>query len=1236
MWKEWSWKGPTPLEARTRDLPRHPEVSSMEAPSLYECVDRNAREGRGTRVTFPDENATFTWQELLEQSDVAAAGLQSFGLRQGDVVFLCSRNNPQLLAGFLGAQKLGAVPAIIAPQVGSHETLVESLQVKAKLAAPSLILFDARPRDEELSGIEENFIGALPGTRWPRVGRLWEVLQRGVDAPAGAPGRHPLAFLQFTSGSLFQPKAVQISHENLWSHCAAIHGAVPAGSARTFVNWLPLFHDMGLVGMTAWPLVAGANLVQVDPEAFIRSPLRWLRLVHEHRGTVICGPNSAYALCGRLRSSRTRDLDLSCVRVAFNGSEPISAEDLRRFCETYAPAGLDPSCLVPCYGLAEHTLAATFSQAGRPVLTLRASAPALEEELRFVPAAPGAPMRELVSVGTPFPGHSLEIVDGQTGRSLPEGHIGEIRLRGPSVMQGYLGERPIAPEDWLSTGDLGFLHQGELYVTGRIKELIKKGGRNLFPSDIERVALEVDGVRLGGCAAFEISSPGGGVGLVFESESRERAGEIAERVRGRVMEALGVALDSVWVAPRRGVPKTTSGKLQRLRAAATAVSGAWGAPLVGEASRPASTAPASCRVRGTVGAGCVPDGRSLVAAALRDIKPHLRGVDLDLQTSWPQLGLDSLDLLTFLGALEAHVGRSLSHLELTACRTPLEVVARLEDGAPGPPPTARRQPPAIGELVQHLQSQSGVTPVTQVQCYDVRQRAALVSAVRSYTEGGQPSLHEMMLGDGSGPRGRVVERGSGRTREARVFSSNHYLGLHRHPLVVGAAEGALRRYGLGVGTSAASGGYTELHDALETDLAGFVGKRAGILFPTGFTANLGSICGLVSSGDRVVIDREVHASIVDGCRLSGAEIQVFRHNDCADLERLLRCPHPGATLVVVESVYSMGGPDADLRRVVDLCRQYGALLMVDESHSFGFYGATGAGLAEELGVLDRVDVFMTTLSKSLGSLGGFIAADPAIIGLIRCSARSFLFQACAAPPSVRGAAEALRLVRQGAGRAELWRNVRYFRAQVDRTGLRTSGTSPIVPIFSRTAHGARAAARALLASGVYTPPITHPAVPLDESRLRFTVTASHTPEDMDAAIAALESARGLLEEEPAARVVEAASDAGRIRPEQLELTVSWLRESIEQAPRERGPETLVLESPCGWKTQLRRGPVPGTENAGSSLVLRGEPVALMRLLADPSGATLLGALVEGRVAASGSVADLAWLCSKLSQNVVGR
>jgi 8-amino-7-oxononanoate synthase len=357
-------------------------------------------------------------------------------------------------------------------------------------------------------------------------------------------------------------------------------------------------------------------------------------------------------------------------------------------------------------------------------------------------------------------------------------------------------------------------------------------------------------------------------------------------------------------------------------------------------------------------------------------------------------------------------------------------------------------------------------------------------------------------------------------REMIMLGSNNYLGLTGDPRVKQAARDALEVYGTGLTGSRLLNGTTPLHLELERELAEWMGSEDVIVFTTGHQANAGCIGTILSARDTVICDSADHASILDGCKLSGAKLRPFRHNQMAKLERMLEraAGDGGGVLVVVDGVFSMEGDLCDLPAIVDLCRRYGARLMVDEAHAVGVLGARGAGTCELFGLEDEVDLRMGTFSKSLASCGGFIAGPEEVVEYLRISARPFIFTASAVPAAVGAALGALRIIRSEGPElmARLLDNARYLRRGISELGLRViepgtlpeggEATTPVVPVVVGEDWQAVMLWKALYDGGVYTNVAIHPAVPPGGALLRTSLMASHEREHLDRALAVLESA----------------------------------------------------------------------------------------------------------------------------------
>ena len=506
--------------------------------------------------------ATRTLAGLWEAATRRAGALRALGVQRGDRVALILDTCPEFLEVFYAAHMLRAIPVPVAPPfafagLGRYP---ERLGAIVRATAPRVLVVDRR-----MSLLVD---GMLPAGPRPRV-----VAPHELDGPARAPESpraDDLALVQYTSGSTSRPRGVALTHANLVANTRDIVKALALGADDRKVTWLPLFHDMGLIGGVLSPLQASMSIRLLTPGAFVRRPVRWLRAISEFGGSLSTAPNFAYQLCvERITEQELEGLDLRCWRRALNGAEPVRPETLSAFERKFERVGFARTAFMPVYGLAEATLAAAFTPLGRGPRTEDVDAAALAAG-RAWPAREGAPSRRLVSCGSGFSGSEIRIVDPDDGTALPERREGEITLRGPGVMQGYF-EDPDATaatlrDGWLWTGDLGYLADGELFVTGRRKSVLIRAGRKYHATDLEAAAERVPGVRRGCSAAFPVEGAAREELVLVVERSRSASAEaagLAERVATAVAESEGVRPDRVHVAPPRSVPKTSSGKVQR-------------------------------------------------------------------------------------------------------------------------------------------------------------------------------------------------------------------------------------------------------------------------------------------------------------------------------------------------------------------------------------------------------------------------------------------------------------------------------------------------------------------------------------------------------------------------------------------------------------------------------------------------------------------------------------------------
>ena len=517
-------------------------------------------------IASDGEEHELPYEILVGEAERRAALLISQGIRKGDRVALVIPEGHEFVLAFLGAVMAGAVPVPIFPRA-TFKTGSDYADTVAHICQASSA--------KMLVCMEQNLALVEPArSQIPSLKRFTTVeglFASEITLPVSVlPNVSPddLCFLQFTSGSTSRPKGVMVTHANLVANARAFLG--PHGLDRRDddlgVSWLPLFHDMGLIGFILGPLIVDIPVVILPTATFARGPRVWLETISKYRGTITYAPNFAYALAAkRLKSRDLESLDLSCLRVAGCGAEPIHAETLRSFARALAPAGFRETALLPSYGMAESTLAITFHPLGTPMRVDRVD----PEALRRGEAVPSEreDATELVGCGVPFPEHELRIVDEQ-GQVLPERRVGEIIARGQSVSAGYY-ENPEAtaesfPGDgFLHSGDLGYLADGQLYVCGRIKDLIIIRGANFHPQDLEWSVSELEGVRRGNVVAFSVQVAGEERLMVAVECASHDAEQVKQRVAARVSEAFGLTPHAVLAVALGGIPKTSSGKVQR-------------------------------------------------------------------------------------------------------------------------------------------------------------------------------------------------------------------------------------------------------------------------------------------------------------------------------------------------------------------------------------------------------------------------------------------------------------------------------------------------------------------------------------------------------------------------------------------------------------------------------------------------------------------------------------------------
>jgi 8-amino-7-oxononanoate synthase len=1140
-------------------------------PNLVEMVRHRAQhQPDDIAFTFLVDGETdevhLTNRELDRQARAIAAWLQAQGM-VGQRALLLYPAGLEFIAAFFGCLYAGVVAVPVYPPRRNRSMIrIQAIADDAQ-AAVALSTDDVLSRVEAI--IDET--PHLKGLTWLATNRLPDSLEQRWSMPEIR--GDTVAFLQYTSGSTGTPKGVVLNHFNLLHNSALIAYAFEHTRSGRGVFWLPSYHDMGLIGGILQPLYVGRPNILMSPMAFLQQPFRWLSAISRFRGTTSGGPNFAYDLCVRKISDEERNqLDLSSWKVAFNGAETVRPETLERFAAAFAPCGFRPQAFYPCFGLAEATLIVSGGYAEQPPVTgwFDAADLSLGKVTGRSAGSPGS--RALAGCGGTLPDQQIVIANPDSMTRCAPGEVGEIWTAGPSVAQGYWG-RPEATDaafraylqdtgegPFLRTGDLGFLQNGELFVTGRIKDLIILRGVNIYPQDIERTVQQCDPrLRFDSGAAFTVEADGREQLVIvqeFERRGQYDLPAVFESIRQAISAEHELPVLTIALLKSGTIPKTSSGKIQRHACRAGFLDGSlavfdqWsagaaentprrlpsrpapaepvpstgGTPLVADlvTGPPTASVVAGLRTepptasegrqprgdrRSSISAGSgdprrsgagdsqrsgLPTSADIANVVLEEIrriaKDRASGLTLDSRID--QIGLDSLERIEILAAIEQRLGRRFPEEllpELETCRQVVQAAEEYLKGASSPAPV-----PA-----------SGVVPAEHYRIEEFPEYQKLRENLETLPAQGLANpfftVHQGIAADCTTIGGRTLIN----------FSSYNYVGASGDPRVIGAVQEAVARYGTSVSASRLASGERPLHAELEGALARFLGTEAALTFVGGHATNETVIGHLLGPHDLVFHDELSHNSILQGARLSGAHRRAFPHNDYEAADRLLR-EHRQAyrrVLIVLEGVYSMDGDIPDLPRFIELKKRHKTLLMVDEAHSLGVLGARGRGIGEHFEVDRRdLDVWMGTLSKSLGSCGGYIAGGRALVEYLKYTAPGFVYSVGLPPGNAAAALASLRLLEEQPERVgRLRERARQFLERARRHGLDTgmSKDSPVVPVILGNSLRAVRLSRALFERGINVQPILYPAVKESAARLRFFLTALHTEEQIEYTIRAL-------------------------------------------------------------------------------------------------------------------------------------
>ena len=530
------------------------------------------------------ESETIRFKDLIATAAKQANGMLAWGLQPGEFVGIMLPTGKEFFEAFFGTLMAGGIPVPMYPPVRLSQ-LEEHLRRQAGILRNSEAALLLVP--EEGKTLTTLFGGQIESLRG--VSTVEEMRGSTTSIPAVRRGPKDLAMLQYTSGSTGDPKGVMLTHANLLANIRAMGEAIDASSSDIFVSWLPLYHDLGLIGAWFGSLYHAIPVVIMSPLRFIVRPESWLWAIHRNAATLSAAPNFAFELCvNKIKDADIEGLDLSSLRMLANGAEPVSIDTIHRFTERFGHYGLRPEAMTPVYGLAENSVGLAFSAVTEKPIVDLVDRNALQRNEFAAPAdsTESNPM-SFVSCGMPLHGHQIRIVD-ELDHELPERHQGRLEFKGPSATQGYYRDpaktNAIIRDGWRDSGDLAYVADGNLFLTGRIKDIIIKGGHNIYPQEIEEAVGDLAAIRKGCVVAFASTDVNSGTErliVVAETRSTDPStyAELEHEVGQTVSDILGMPADRVIIAAPHAVPKTSSGKIRRSTTRELYDSGKLGQPM---------------------------------------------------------------------------------------------------------------------------------------------------------------------------------------------------------------------------------------------------------------------------------------------------------------------------------------------------------------------------------------------------------------------------------------------------------------------------------------------------------------------------------------------------------------------------------------------------------------------------------------------------------------------------------
>ncbi|WP_282086233.1 amino acid adenylation domain-containing protein [Aquimarina algiphila] len=1024
------------------------------------------------RTAIIDGEIKIDYKSLIKRANEVAGELMNRGIKPGSLVGVCMNRSWELIATLLGVMQAGCAYVPLDPTYPQDRI---QYMLEHSRAVAAIV-------DNQSSA---NLCSQVPELLWINaLGNHTDCLIR--------PSENDLAYVIYTSGSTGKPKGVAVEHKSV---------VYMSQSMRK------LFSDEELKGV-----FAGAS---VCFDTSVMETMGTLSL----GGTVILAKNAL-----ELTNLPAIDQVRTCVMVASSMQALLATERL--------PEGIQ--CLVFGGEALKRSLVEQVYAQNPDLRVLNAYGPTEDTVYSTIAEVPLG--TKVVTIGKSVPNSRAYILDDDL-QPVSTGVAGELYLAGSKLAKGYLHDEALTKERFIEiepndlipdnrlykTGDLcRWTENREIEFLGRVDQQVKIRGFRIELEEIESTLESMQGIDAAAAAAVD-----GGIGqkiLVVYVVSRDET-VTEERVKSYLSQRLPKYMVPQIVKHLKELPLLPNDKLDRKKL------------MNLEKEEPIKQSPVtiSSNVEATKSTnilmqhllGSKKEKQEVILSIIQNEVASLLNLgdpaNVASNHSFDDLGLDSLTTLEFSSRLTKLLGQKLPAQAIFEHSTPnalvnyiINIIGSSEDNqATDKLPSVATD--SLASFQTHIQSSHPTFQAAKASSWNANDKSKLVQEVLRMVNDNRRNPYSKVLRTGSATKGIVGDAYNDEEQEAIIWTTNLYLGLNRDQKVMEEASLALERFGTGMGTSAAASGMTNQHLEFETEFADLVGKPSACLFPTGYTANVGAIAGILGKNDVVVIDQLCHASIVDGARLCGATIRTFKHNDPSDLEAVLESevsPYC-SIMVVLEGVYSMGEGAAPVAKIVRTAKKYNALVLVDEAHSFGFYGEGGAGICAAQGVTEEVDFIMTTLSKALGSLGGVVAASQEHVDLMKSSSRAYIFQASISPADMAAALTSLRRLRvDDALRQRLWDTTRYMRQQFEDAGYDLgTGDGPIITPHFGNKDKLYAIVQNLYQRGIQTSAVTYPIVESGRGRLRLICSAAHTRDDVDKTLEALIQAEREVDEQ---------------------------------------------------------------------------------------------------------------------------